>query len=88
MTLVVRPYYSRAYGDEFIVVPEHKLEEWGLGDRDPSHRIIARVDGVRPTQVSRFPTREMAEGYVASIEADRREAAEKDPRGLGDGLGR
>jgi hypothetical protein len=58
--LVVKPYHSAAFGDEFAVVPLEVLSRLGLEEA----RIVLDREGVRPGSVMRFKTRAAAEAYV------------------------
>lgn len=63
--LLVRPYYSRAFGDQFAVIPRHLMDELGLLERT---RIYAHLDDLRPARVVRFDTQDEAERYVKRLE--------------------
>lgn len=63
--LVIRPYYSRAFGDQFIVVPLDILDELGLMDYKGT--ILDRDFADRNTAIVRFDTRKQAERYLASV---------------------
>ena len=58
----IKPYYSRAFGDQYAVIPMGLLSEMGL---EEASGIVAHMDGVRPSRVMRFDTSEQAERYLA-----------------------
>lgn len=68
--LVVVPYYSRAFGDEFAVIPESKLDEHGFQDATSIFAHLA-PDALGPSRVTRFKTQEEAERYKNNVEAGR-----------------
>lgn len=65
--LIVVPYYSRAFGDEFAVIPESKLDEHGYQDATSIFAHLAPPE-LGPTRVTRFKTRDQAERYRANVE--------------------
>ena len=69
--LVIRRYYSRAFGHEFAVVSMSLLVEHGLDYiiDDPASTIYPQhePDAFVPAKVMRFATREQAVHYVESL---------------------
>jgi hypothetical protein len=71
--MVIRPYYSRAFGDQFAVVSLERLDELGIQNLS---QIVAHLDGLRPASVVRFDTFDEAERYLVR----RLAGAEQAPR--------